>query len=395
LYRKFTASHIFTGTTLLTGGYVLITTKDGSIIDLLPEKDAGDAVEKYNGILCPGFINTHCHLELSHLKNTIPEKTGLVDFVFAVMTQRGFDTEIILKAIQNAEDEMLQNGILAVGDICNTADTIQQKLKGRLYYHNFIEVAGFVPAAAASRFNTASELWTQFQAMNNGQRATIVPHAPYSVSPQLFELINSFAGNNLVSMHNQESLQEDIFFKTGTGNFLKLYEKLNIDISFYKPGGKSSLQTVLPYFNKNQSLILVHDVTTTTDDIKAVKQATVNHQLSTVFFCLCPNANLYISNMLPDMNTLVSSDCTIVLGTDSLASNHQLSILEEMKTLHKHFPQLPLQTVLQWATFNGAKALQLDNKLGSFEKGKQPGVVIIENADDLVLGEKSVVKRII
>ena len=394
MYRKFTARHIFTGTAFLTPGYVLITTEDGCIMDLLPEKDAGDGVEKYEGILCPGFINAHCHLELSHLKNVIPEKTGLVEFVFSIITQREAEEGFILQAIQNAEDEMLQHGIVAVGDICNTAHTVRQKLKQRLHYHNFIEVTGFVPATAGSRFKAASELWAAFGALHNGQRATVVPHAPYSVSPQLFDLVTSFPANNLLSMHSQETLAEDLFFKTGTGDFITLYNKLNIDISFYQPSGKSSLQTVLPYFNENQLLILVHNVTTDESDIVFTKPQTTNYKPQT-FFCLCPNANLYISNRLPDINLLVKNDAAIVLGTDSLASNHQLSILEEMKTLLKYFPQLSLQQLLQWATFNGAKALQLDNTLGSFEKGKQPGVVVIENADGLILGESAVAKRII
>lgn len=84
-----------------------------------------------------------------------------------------------------------------------------------------------------------------------------------------------------------------------------------------------------------------------------------------------------------------------MLGTDSLASNHQLSILEEMKTLQKHFPVVSTKTLLQWATINGAKALQMDNVLGSFERGKKPGIVIIEKAADVLLSAASSAKRIL
>ena len=76
---------------------------------------------------------------------------------------------------------------------------------------------------------------------------------------------------------------------------------------------------------------------------------------------------------------LLQNKCNIVVGTDSLASNHQLNILEELKTISKKFPQISIETLLQWATINGARALQMDDTLGSFEKGKQPGVVLIEN----------------
>lgn len=85
----------------------------------------------------------------------------------------------------------------------------------------------------------------------------------------------------------------------------------------------------------------------------------------------------------------------MVLGTDSLASNHQLSILEEMKALHKHFPSLSTATVLQWATINGAKALQMETDLGSFEKGKKPGIVLIEKAAGNCIPAASISKRLL
>jgi aminodeoxyfutalosine deaminase len=394
LYRKFTANNIFTGHTMLPAGNVLITDNKGVVVDIVSLTDAGEDLAQFNGILCPGFINAHCHLELSHLKGNIPEKTGLVDFVFKVITQRDFATEDILTAIEAAEQEMLQTGIVAVGDICNTPITIRQKAKKRLCYHNFIEVAGFVPASAQDRFDKANAILEQYRPTINDQRSTLSPHAPYSVSPQLFEFINNATANNIVTIHNQETQAEDEFFKNRTGDFLHLYSKLGIDISFFNATGKSSLQSWLPYLNNNQSLILVHNVTTTTADIEFIKRAT-NNKPQTTNFCLCPNANLYISNTLPDINMLMENNCNIVLGTDSLASNHQLDILEEIKTLQKNFSQLKLETILPWATINGARALKMDTTLGSFEKGKCPGVVLIENVNDCRLTENSSSKRIL
>jgi aminodeoxyfutalosine deaminase len=388
---------------MLPQGNVLITDTAGVVIDIIDVKDAGDDIQFFNGLLCPGFINAHCHLELSHLKDIIPQKTGLADFVFKVITQRHFAEAQILAAIETAENEMLQNGIVAVGDICNNALTILQKKKQQLRYHNFIEVSGFVPGLAQDRFEKSAIILEQYlselkentqYSIFNAQCSTLSPHAPYSVSPQLFELINDNTANNIITIHNQETAAEDDFIKNKTGDFLKLYEQLNINISFYKPSSKSSLQTWLPYLNKNQSLILVHNVTTSAEDIKFSQQQTINHKPQTAF-CLCPNANLYITNTLPNVNMLVEQNCTIVLGTDSLASNQQLNILEEIKTLHKNFPNIKLENLLQWATINGAKTLQMDNALGSFKKGKQPGIVLIEGVENLQLNKYSTSKRIL
>jgi cytosine/adenosine deaminase-related metal-dependent hydrolase len=87
---------------------------------------------------------------------------------------------------------------------------------------------------------------------------------------------------------------------------------------------------------------------------------------------------LYIENTLPPVRQFLAEKRNIVLGTDSLSSNYQLSIAEEIRTLRHHFPEIPLEIMLQWATLNGAKALKRDNKLGSFDKGKKPGIVSLD-----------------
>ena len=375
LYRKFRADQIFTGHEILPGGRVLITDQEGVIKDIVNIEDAGDGIEIFDGILTPGFVNCHCHLELSHLKGFIPKQTGLVDFVFKIVTERHFEEEQILAAIEAAENEMIQNGIVAVGDICNNTFTIPQKVKGNLHYHNFIEASGFDPSIATHRFQRSLDFYNAYK--KELPANSIVPHAPYSVSPELFGMINNLPGNHLLTIHNQEIPDENELFEKGTGDLLKMYEKMNIDISFFKPSGKTSLQTYLPYFTKEQSIILVHNVSTFEKDIEFTKRQTKNYKLQT-FFCLCPNANLYISNKLPDIN-LFSDHNNIVLGTDSLASNDRLSILEEIRTLQQNFATLKPATLLQWATLNGARALGIENMYGSFEKGKKPGVVLIDD----------------
>ena len=218
---------------------------------------------------------------------------------------------------------------------------------------------------------------------------SIVPHAPYSVSGALFRMIADFPGNHLLTIHNQESEAENEFYEAGKGDFLRLYDMLGLDVSFFHGNGKRSLEGILPYFYRNQSLILVHNVATGAEDLRAVVGG------PDLFFCLCPNANLYIGGQLPDVGLLQRSGCDIVVGTDSLASNHRLSILEELKTLQRVFPWLSTPALLQWATANGARALQMDAVLGNFSPGKQPGVLLIENMDGEKLGEESAVRRLI
>jgi len=390
-YRKFKADSIFDGNSLLPGNNVLITDDAGKIIDIVDKEEAGDGVQIYKGIISPGFINSHCHLELSHLKNIISEKTGLIDFVYQVVTQRHFAEEEILNAIENGENEMLLNGIVAVGDICNNSLTVLQKQKKKISYYNFIETSGWLPQIAGLRFEKSNIFYNEY--INNDLKASIVPHAPYSVSQNLWKKMIPFFSDKVISIHNQETAEEDLFFLEGKGDFTKMYEMMNIDNSFYEA---QKIRSVASYFKKISpaaSVILVHNTFTKQEDLDFINNNKNNDQL--VSFCLCPNANLYIENALPPVNLFLENNCHIILGTDSLASNHQLSILEEIKTIVKNYPEIKTETLLQWATINGAKALQMDKDLGSFEKGKKPGIILIENVEGGKFLNESGIKTLI
>jgi len=376
---------------------VLITTGEGIVQAIVPGSEAGEDAEVYSGVLTPGFVNCHCHLELSHMKGVIREGTGLVDFLSTMIRGRGAAAEGVIEAIAAGEQEMLDNGIVAVGDICNTADTVAQKTLGRLYYHNFIETMGFIEEGAAVRFGHSLTVFNAFAEAYQLpiESNSIVPHAPYSVSGALFRLIAGFPGNHLLTIHNQESEAENEWQLSGKGDFLRLYQLLGLDVSFFKGTGKRSPESYLPYFYPNQSLILVHNVATGAEDVRAAVGVGGAPRGPDLYFCLCPNANLYIGGQLPDVGLLHGQGCRIVIGTDSLASNHHLSILEELKTLQRAFPGLSTPTLLQWATAGGAEALQLERVLGTFAAGKQPGIVLIEGGEGDRLTAGANVRRLL
>ncbi len=380
LYRKLKGKNIFNGYELMGENMVLIMDEYGAVVEVADEVAAGENVESFEGILCPGFVNAHCHIELSHLKGKIPKHTGLVNFVQQVMTERTAGEEEKLTAMQAAAEELYNSGTVAVGDICNTTDSLVVKQNRLLHWHNFIEVSGFVGAAAQKRFDAAEEILHSFTSTKKDeQRISIVPHAPYSVSEKLFGLINQASAKRTISIHNQECAAENELYFSKSGGFLELYSNFGIDISDFRETGKRSLESWLPYFTKQQKIIMVHNSFTKKDDLQFAANYSGVEQL---YYCLCPNANLYIENTLPDVEMMLQQNCNIVIGTDSYASNKQLNMFEEIKTICKNFTTIDLPTVLQWATINGANALGFNDVLGSFEKGKKPGVVLIgKNAE--------------
>jgi cytosine/adenosine deaminase-related metal-dependent hydrolase len=378
-FYKYKASRLFDGTKFVDNS-VLVTKQDGTIEAIIAEAEAGEEVKSLEGILMPGLINCHCHLELSHLKDVIPPHTGLIEFLCSVVTKRGFDPAIIQACIAEAEKEMWENGIVAVGDIGNTADTAATKASSKIYWQNFVEVLSFTDQNAAAHFSHYQQqqalLQKALEQRHTPSRTTLVPHAPYSISPQTFELINQHTAGQIISIHNQEHPAENELYQTGGGDYLRLFKIFGIETSPFPVTGLNSIQSVLPYFNQGQTIFLIHNTCMTDADISWANTWAAANNIRLIY-CLCINANLYIENKVPPVALLQNHNCEIVLGTDSYSSNWQLSIAKEIQSLHQHFPNLPLEKILQWATSAGARALQWENELGSFTKGKQPGVTLL------------------
>lgn len=388
MLKYFSADWIFPVSSPPIKNGVVAVNPDGKIEEVLTQNEALNLdldIIKYKGSIVPGFINTHCHLELSHLLGQIPEQTGLVEFVQSIIKSRQGDSEEIKTVMYAADQKMFENGIVAVGDISNQTSSKEVKAHSKIYYHTFIEAMGFNPERANATMDYVKEIKQGFGALPT----SIVPHAPYSVSPELFGLIKVEAekDNAFISIHNQETEDENAFFENKSGGFLALYEFLGLDIPFFTPSRKTSLQTWLPYI-KEQKTLLVHNTVSNRADITFAKQNNNN-----LYWCLCPQANLYIENALPDVDLLIEENVKITLGTDSLASNHQLNILSEMITLQQ-YKQVTFEKLLRWATINGAEFLELDQQIGTIAVGKKPGLNLIQLSADFMI-ENDQVERLI
>lgn len=372
----------------------VVTVDDvGKIIAVSDQIPAGaDAVpvEQLNGIITPGFVNTHCHVELSHLHGKIPESGGLVEFIKGIQQLRNSDPKEIEAAAIKADNDMYENGIVAVGDISNSNATIPVKAKSKLYYHTFVETFGFTPERADAVFNNALDLAAQFKP----QSCSVTPHAPYSVSKELFKLIKKYCdanpNRNLISIHNQECEDENKFYRYKLGSFNDLYAHFGIDISYFKPQARNSLQSVIPLLTSKQDILMVHNTCTNLKDIYFIKRFDRR-----IHWCFCPNANLYIEGTLPKVDLFLDQGFNITLGTDSLASNSKLCILNEMRTLQQKFPSLSTERLLQWATINGATYLGIDKEKGTLERGKTPGLNLLTGLDNMMITPDTSVKRLI
>ena len=359
-------------------------------------RDQYDAseLEIHQGALIPGFINTHCHLELSHMIGKVDTGTGLIDFIKGVVSKRGVEQEIINEAIEKAEAEMLAGGIMAVGDISNVPDTFLQKSKGTLRYYTFVEFFDFLQNQnAQAEFDKYKAVYDQLE-LTNGSKKSCVPHAPYSVSEKLFAMINEVNKGEVatISIHNQETPPKNELFMKGTGGFVDFYGQFGISLDNFQPNGRPAIHYALEQMDGQHRTLFVHNTLTTVEDIRFAQSWNPK-----VYWATCPNANLYIENNLPMYQNFLDTDAKVTIGTDSLTSNWQLSILEEMKSIARFQSYVPFETILKWATLNGAEALGFEADLGSIEAGKTPGILLLSNANagEGLLGNGAKVKRLV
>jgi len=369
----YSADYLYLDGDWITGHWIDVDA-DGMILgiyDTVPPADHS----YHAGCILPGLINAHCHLELSHMKGILPSGTGLVDFILGVLQQRAVDDQVIQDAAYRSDQAMYAAGIQAVGDICNTLHTQSAKLQSPICYVNFVEAYDLFQGTEGNPY-FSSHLETYDQLVIKPQdRKSLVPHAPYSVSPGAFAQMSPYfkEDRGTISIHNQETPSENDFFTKRTGDLVDFYTTAGIPLDLGTIDTSSSLRYALDHLPTDRRILLVHNTMTTSHDILDAHRTHAD-----VYWCTCPRANLYIENRLPDYSTLRAAEARICIGTDSLSSNWSLSVWDEIKTLARYSSSIPITELIQWATLHGAEALGLDDQLGSLRPGSAPGLVHVD-----------------
>ncbi len=390
--KRFAAQYIITNSGPPLKRAVITTEDDGTIVSI--ENTSGHlkeihSTEFYNGIIIPGFVNCHSHLELSHMKDYSSKGKGLGDFIEQIRSTRDYNKESVYSSTSSADNYMYKEGIVLCADVCNTSDSFNIKKQSRIRYINLLEVFGLDPEKAGRRMDDIIKVAETAKEMDLPY--SLVPHSAYSMSLTLFRLLrNESLNNKITSIHFMESAGEEAFLKNQTGSLMSSYKRSGLIPSKLEIPG-SHTDVVLNEITKSGNLILIHNTFVDRKTIRMVKER------ENLFWCLCPNSNIYIENQIPPLNLLMEEGCEIVIGTDSLASNINLSILDELKTLQFNFPEIPIEDLVFWATINGAKALGEEEQYGSIEPGKKPGLLLLQNVDlqNMKLLHDSFVTRLI
>ena len=377
--RRVAAEYVYTleGNEPIINGFVEFD-EDGTIVRT---GQCGDGDEVMKGALVPGFVNAHCHLELSHLHKKFRKGTGMAGFIDQINALRDWASDDVkTELVREWMDKLWKDGVSAVADISNDASSFPVKQSSPIYTRTFLEVFGTEPEDCEGVMESVMKL--QATSEEYGIDAAPTPHSCYTMSPQLLSA-SSAAGleSGFLSYHSQESQEEEDLLISGTGAMAE--NRRRAGMSTPPVTGESSLKyfidrlaDVKPAPHK-EHILLVHNVTLKQDDIDAAKKAFEN-----VYWAICPLSNIFIHDALPPVPLMRENGLKICLGTDSLSSNDDLDMMAELVCLHENFSDVPMAELFRWASRNGAEFLGRENVLGSFAEGRRPGIVLVNGLDE-------------
>lgn len=378
--RRIAASFVYTldADEPIKNGYVEYDAADGRVLAV---GECGPDDEVLPGAIVPGFVNSHCHIELSHLHGKFRKGTGMAGFIDQINALRDWaGADVKARLTQEWMDKMWKDGVSAMSDISNDDSSFKVKSSHKLYTRTFLEVFGSEPDMCEGVMADVTALKSVADA--EGIDAAPTPHSCYTMSPQLLSASAS-AGleSGYLSYHSQESQEEEDLLISGSG---AMYEnRKRSGMSTPPVTGESSLKYFIdrlaaakpaPY---DEHILLVHNVCLKQDDIDAAKKV-----MNNVYWAICPLSNIFIHNALPPVPLMRRNGLAITVGTDSLSSNDDLDMVKELVCIRQNFSEIPMNEILVWACLNGARFLSKEKALGSLTPGKTPGIVFVSNVDE-------------
>ena len=378
--KRIAAKYVYplTSTEPLVNGFVEVE-DDGTIVRTGICEDPAKEPVFLDGALVPGFVNAHCHVELSYMKGLFRKGTGMAGFIDQINELR--DTKSLEQKVSDltqAMDSLWEQGVVAMADISNCDDSFAVKARHPMYTRTFLEVFGTEPEDCGAVMEGVRKL--KAVADDFGIDAAPTPHACYTMSPELVTAVSAEGlKSGFLSFHSEETEEEEEMLKYGSG---KMWEnRVKAGMSVPPVTGKSSLLYFIDRLLQghpapfDEHILLVHECCMDQEGIDAVK-AVMNHP----FVAVCPLSNLFIHNALPPIDLMRRNGLKVCVGTDSLSSNDDLRIVDELFCLQRNFPEVPLGELFTWASRNGAEFLSKP-EFGTLEAGKKPGLVLVDHLD--------------
>jgi aminodeoxyfutalosine deaminase len=321
------------------------------------------------GVLMPGLVNAHCHLELSHLGGLAERApAGFVPWVESLMAQRGLTgPDEVRAATRRAIRQLESTGTVAVGDVSNGLAHLDLLEESHLHAVVFYELLGWDPARAETILAAASDVMTIAARPELRTRVKIAAHAPYSVSPELLAGIVRRGGP--AAMHLAESPDETRFLAQGDGEWRSFLDRRGLGHVPFAAPGVSPIVHVDEMGGLREGMVAAHCVQVDESDCALLAKRGAH-------VAICPRSNRSLRVGMAPVRRLLDAGVRLCLGTDSLASAPTLDLMADMALLQSQFPELAPGVIVRMATLGGAEALGLP-ELGAIEPGRSADLAFV------------------
>jgi len=318
----------------------------------------GEVHDLGRGVLLPGLVNAHCHLELSHLRGRLDRSGGFARWVEDLVAKRGSDGPGAVRAAAARAIRQVQGtGTVAIGDVSNELAHLDLLSASHLTAVVFHELLGWNPARAAAIAEEADA--RRLGPQGEGVEVRLAAHAPHSVSPALFAELVKRGGP--AAIHLAESAEESRFLLRGDGAWMRFLERRGLGDLPFDPPGASPVRYLEDLGALQAGLVAAHCVYVDAADRARLAARGVH-------VAVCPRSNLNLGVGLPAVPDLLEAGVRLCLGTDSLASVDSLDLIDDAAALHEEFPDVDPAVIVEMATAGGARALGLDG-LGAIAPG--------------------------
>ena len=329
--------------------------------------------------LLPGLVNAHTHLELSWLRDRVPPANAFTSWVKQLIFARGgavehADDPVVLEAAAAAAREALETGTVAIADISNSLASVSVLAEAGLHAVVFHELLGFKETSGALIERTAVARAAAQQRSGAKVRLSLAPHAPYSVSPELFKAVReavSASAEPRTSVHVGESPEEMELLSTGTGEWARMLRWIGAWRDDWIPPASGPVEYLDGLGVIDDRTLVVHGVQLSDASLGLLRERGAT-------LVTCPRSNQWVGVGVPPIERFYRAGVPVAVGTDSLASVADLNLFEELKVMRWLGPAVPARCLLESATLVGARALGLQDELGSLTPGKRADVVQVE-----------------
>ena len=320
-------------------------------------RDLGEAA------IMPGLVNAHTHLELTHHQNLIQRTSRFTDWLSQLIRNHKSDSEWVDSAVKDGIEMSLAGGATTVGDIHGFGKSAHTHKNSPVRSVVFFETTGFSPERTQIGVDRINEFLESSPQANALFLPAVSPHALYSTSATLYGYCLGLAQSRGLPLctHLSETKDEIEFLASGTGTFADLLKEFGISMKEWTPPGCSPVQHLKDIGILEYRPLLAHCNYLTDTDIETLAASNAS-------VTFCPRAHHYFQHTSHPISRLIKAGVNVAIGTDSLASNWSLSMLDELKYLANTRDDLSPETIIDLVTVNGARALSL-NRVGKLEKG--------------------------